>query len=63
MDLDLKRHAVLSLLAVLFGIAAVWWLEPTTAGGVMLVMVLFVLLFNAIGAVVGRGRDAPPPKS
>ncbi len=56
--MDLKRHAVLSLLAVVLGIAVVWWLEPTTGGGVMLVMVLCLLLFNAIGALTGPKQTA-----
>lgn len=54
--MDLKKHAVLSALALAMGIGLVWWLEPTTSGGAVLVLVVCFFLFNAIGALIGARR-------
>lgn len=52
--MNLKQHAVLTFAALLAGTAAVWWLEPQTVGGTTFVVTGFVLLFNAIAAVLPR---------
>ncbi len=55
MDL-LKKHAILTALATVVGIGLVWWLEPTTSGGAVLVFAVCFILFNAAGALGKTGR-------
>jgi hypothetical protein len=46
----LKRHAIWTAIAVAVGIAGIAWLQPTTSGGTMLVMVISLIIFNAVAA-------------
>jgi hypothetical protein len=36
----------------LLGLAAVWWVAPTTEGGIVLVIVIFVIASAVIGGIV-----------
>jgi hypothetical protein len=47
----LKKHAILTAVAVLAGIAAVYWLKPATDGGTVFIMTVCLLVANAIGAM------------
>lgn len=38
----------------LLGLVAVWWVEPTTRGGVALLMVIFVVVSTVVGGIVSR---------
>jgi hypothetical protein len=49
-----KKHAILTALAIVVGIGLVLWLQPTTSGGTMLVMTLSFVIFNAVGALRKR---------
>jgi hypothetical protein len=51
---DFKKHGILSALALAVGVGLVWWLQPTTSGGTVLVIVICFFLFNAIGALLRR---------
>jgi len=53
-----RRHAVLTAVGLVLGSATVYWLEPETLGGTTFVMVTWMALVNAVGAIplpsVGR---------
>ena len=38
----------------LLGLVAVWWVEPTTGGGVALLIAIFVIASMVIGGIVSR---------
>jgi hypothetical protein len=46
------RFGVTGALGLLLGLAAVWWIEPTTDGGVALLLFVFALLAVVIGAAI-----------
>jgi hypothetical protein len=48
------RHAVLSAIALLLGVALVLWVRPDTADGRIFLIAIVVAAINAIGAVVWR---------
>jgi multisubunit Na+/H+ antiporter MnhG subunit len=50
----LTKHAVLSAVGLLLGIALVAILSPQEKGGTMLIVVCSLLVTNAIGAIVAR---------
>jgi hypothetical protein len=49
----LFQHGLVSVVALLIAIAAVWWVEPTTNGGIA--FLLFVVFMLAL-AVIELGR-------
>jgi hypothetical protein len=46
-----KKHAILTAVGSVVGIAAVFWLRPTTSGGAVFVVTVCLILVNAIGAI------------
>jgi hypothetical protein len=38
----------------LVGIALVWWIEPTTTGGIFLLIVIPVVICGIVSALLGR---------
>lgn len=39
-------------LGFLLGLAAVWWVEPTTEGGITIIIAIFVIASTVIGGIV-----------
>lgn len=46
-----RKHAILTGLSTIAGVALVLWLQPTTSSGTVLVMTLSFIIFNAVGAL------------
>ncbi len=38
----------------LFGLLLVWWVEPTTTGGIGLLIVISIIIFTTAGAIVSK---------
>jgi hypothetical protein len=49
----IKKHTILTAIAVTAGIAAVFWLRPATDGGTVFIVAICLILANGIGAIVG----------
>jgi hypothetical protein len=49
-----KKHAVLTAVAMAVGIGVVFWLRPTTSGGTIFIVVVCVILVNGVGAIWGN---------
>ncbi len=57
------RHGTATLAAVLVSLPLVYWIEPNTAAGATLLVVVVLLATNAVAAVISwrrRGRAGPP---
>jgi uncharacterized SAM-binding protein YcdF (DUF218 family) len=56
-------HIVYSAVGLVVGMLALWWLRPTTSAGATFVLLFFILLANAAGAIAARlrSRRSHPP--
>jgi hypothetical protein len=54
-------HVVYSAVGLIVGILALWWLRPTTSAGSTFVLLFFILLANAAGALGARLRSRRQP--
>jgi len=52
----IQKHAILTALGLILSIMAVAWLQPRGTGGTTLVVVVLLLVVNAVGAMILRGR-------
>jgi Na+-transporting methylmalonyl-CoA/oxaloacetate decarboxylase gamma subunit len=58
------QHGLASVAALLAGVAAIWWVEPTTTGGIaFLFFMVFILALAVIelGLRFVRSFRTPPP--
>ncbi len=58
------QHGLASVAALLAGVAAIWWVEPTTTGGIAFVFfIVFILALALIelGLRLFRSFRPPPP--
>lgn len=51
---NITKLGVAGGIGFLLGLGAVWWVEPTTSGGVALLIVIFVIVSTVIGGIVSR---------
>jgi hypothetical protein len=47
----LKRHAVFTAVAIVIGSAAVFWVQPTTKAGTILIIAVCLIIINALAAI------------
>jgi hypothetical protein len=47
----IAKHAVLTAVATVVGLAGVFWIRPRTSAGTILIMTICFIIFNAIGAI------------
>ena len=50
----LAKLGVSGGIGFLLGLVAVWWVEPTTEGGIVLLIVIFAVAVTVIGGIVSR---------
>ena len=41
----------------LIGTIAVWWVEPTTTGGTVLLVAIFIVVAAVLGAIISRSKE------
>jgi hypothetical protein len=54
-----SRHAILTALSLILGIALVWWVQPETTPGTIFLVAVTVIVVNAVGVIFWR---TPPAK-
>jgi len=61
----LKRHAIMTTVATICGILAVFWLRPTTNGGTVFIVTVCLIIVNGIGVIleVKPGASRKPGKA
>jgi uncharacterized membrane protein YfcA len=52
----LVRLGVGGLLGFLFGVGAVWWVDPHTGAGVAVLLIIFVVLGMMLGRLFPKNR-------
>lgn len=57
----LKLGGIGAVVGVLFGILLNVWIEPTTKGGSVLLIVICMLVGTILGAAIGYFRRPPSP--
>ena len=60
----LFQHGLVSVLALLVAVAAVWWVEPTTNGGIafllFIVFIVAIAVFELIRKLARKLKPGPP---
>jgi hypothetical protein len=47
----------------LIGIVAVWWIDPTTTGGTVLLMAVFIVVSMVVGGLISGRKEQPDGKA
>jgi|GEM_PF-2501850 len=56
------QHGINSVAAILAAVAAIWWVEPTTKGGIaFLFFMVFIVVLAAIELALRIWRKVHPP--
>jgi hypothetical protein len=58
----MRKHILFSLTGLAAGLAALWWIQPSTSAGATFLLTLAVVLANAAAALIpsagpGGGED------
>lgn len=58
----MAKFALFTLLGVLLGVLAVWWIQPETSGGTTFIVTITVVAVTAIAQIISSFRRPRPPR-
>jgi hypothetical protein len=59
---EMRHHLVLTTVGLLLGVVALPWIQPNTSAGATFLVLCFILLANAAGALRRRSHPAKKPR-